>query len=269
MALCDAVTVMRAGAVVLDTAIAAPASTAWPRPWSAAVNLGRQGDAGAPPGAVLMQASGPGLARRAGRAAAGRRVDCAARRRDRRHRRRLGQRPERAAGRAVGPARAQSGTLRGGRRPLRRRALDRPRQARSCAWPTCPKTATSAGWCCPSRPGSRPCWATSSGRATASAAGCASARCAATAPSMMERYDVRPRNPQLLSASSAAATSRSWCWRARPARPQVLLVGQPTRGVDIGAIEFIHGRCAPCATPAARCWWCPASSTRSWRWPTA
>jgi general nucleoside transport system ATP-binding protein len=25
----------------------------------------------------------------------------------------------------------------------------------------------------------------------------------------------------------------------------VLLVGQPTRGVDIGAIEFIHGRCAP------------------------
>ena len=24
--------------------------------------------------------------------------------------------------------------------------------------------------------------------------------------------------------------------------PQVLLVGQPTRGVDIGAIEFIHGR---------------------------
>ena len=27
---------------------------------------------------------------------------------------------------------------------------------------------------------------------------------------------------------------------ARP--PQVLLVGQPTRGVDIGAIEFIHGR---------------------------
>ncbi len=25
-------------------------------------------------------------------------------------------------------------------------------------------------------------------------------------------------------------------------QPQVLLVGQPTRGVDIGAIEFIHGR---------------------------
>ena len=24
--------------------------------------------------------------------------------------------------------------------------------------------------------------------------------------------------------------------------PQVLLVGQPTRGVDIGAIEFIHAR---------------------------
>ena len=33
--------------------------------------------------------------------------------------------------------------------------------------------------------------------------------------------------------------------------PKVLLVGQPTRGVDIGAIEFIHRRLSPCATPAS------------------
>ena len=30
------------------------------------------------------------------------------------------------------------------------------------------------------------------------------------------------------------------CWLKR--RPKVLIVGQPTRGVDIGAIEFIHRR---------------------------
>ena len=43
--------------------------------------------------------------------------------------------------------------------------------------------------------------------------------------------------------SSPAATSRRSCWRARSsATPKVLLVGQPTRGVDIGAIEFIHRR---------------------------
>ena len=40
---------------------------------------------------------------------------------------------------------------------------------------------------------------------------------------------------------SPAATSRSSCWRASIApAPRILLVGQPTRGVDIGAIEFIH-----------------------------
>ena len=42
---------------------------------------------------------------------------------------------------------------------------------------------------------------------------------------------------------SPAATSRSSCWRARSsAIPKIMLVGQPTRGVDIGAIEFIHKR---------------------------
>ena len=54
---------------------------------------------------------------------------------------------------------------------------------------------------------------------------------------------MRPRDPRCAAPAFPAATSRSWCWRARLGRqPQVLLVGQPTRGVDIGAIEFIHGR---------------------------
>jgi ABC-type uncharacterized transport system ATPase subunit len=39
--------------------------------------------------------------------------------------------------------------------------------------------------------------------------------------------------------SRAATSRRSCCPRDRP-RPDLLLVGQPTRGVDIGAIEFIH-----------------------------
>ena len=42
---------------------------------------------------------------------------------------------------------------------------------------------------------------------------------------------------------SPAAISRRSCWRARSsAIRKILLVGQPTRGVDIGAIEFIHKR---------------------------
>jgi ABC-type uncharacterized transport system ATPase subunit len=60
---------------------------------------------------------------------------------------------------------------------------------------------------------------------------------------MMERYDVRPRNPQLRSSQFSGGNQQKLVL-AREAlhEPQVLLVGQPTRGVDIGAIEFIHGR---------------------------
>ena len=63
---------------------------------------------------------------------------------------------------------------------------------------------------------------------------------------MMERYDVRPRNP-LLRSSKFSGGNQQKLVLAREAQqdhrePRVLLVGQPTRGVDIGAIEFIHGR---------------------------
>jgi simple sugar transport system ATP-binding protein len=60
---------------------------------------------------------------------------------------------------------------------------------------------------------------------------------------MMERYDVRPRNPRLASAKFSGGNQQKLVL-AREAlpEPKVLLVGQPTRGVDIGAIEFIHGR---------------------------
>ncbi|HYJ99394.1 MAG TPA: ABC transporter ATP-binding protein [Burkholderiaceae bacterium] len=60
---------------------------------------------------------------------------------------------------------------------------------------------------------------------------------------MMERYDVRPRNPQVASGQFSGGNQQKLVLaREAMAQPQVLLVGQPTRGVDIGAIEFIHGR---------------------------
>jgi simple sugar transport system ATP-binding protein len=60
---------------------------------------------------------------------------------------------------------------------------------------------------------------------------------------MMEDYDVRPRNPALRSSQFSGGNQQKLVL-AREAlhQPRVLLVGQPTRGVDIGAIEFIHGR---------------------------
>ena len=58
---------------------------------------------------------------------------------------------------------------------------------------------------------------------------------------MMERFDVRPRDPELLSRSFSGGNQQKLVLaREIGQTPKVLLVGQPTRGVDIGAIEFIY-----------------------------
>ncbi len=60
---------------------------------------------------------------------------------------------------------------------------------------------------------------------------------------MMERFDVRPRDAELLSASFSGGNQQKLVLaRELGQSPTVLLVGQPTRGVDIGAIEFIYGQ---------------------------
>jgi simple sugar transport system ATP-binding protein len=60
---------------------------------------------------------------------------------------------------------------------------------------------------------------------------------------MMERYDVRPRAADLRSSKFSGGNQQKLVLAREAApEPRVLLVGQPTRGVDIGAIEFIHGR---------------------------
>ncbi|WP_342359802.1 ABC transporter ATP-binding protein [Terrarubrum flagellatum] len=59
----------------------------------------------------------------------------------------------------------------------------------------------------------------------------------------MQAYDVRPPDP-LLRAASFSGGNQQKIVLAREIEqdPALLLVGQPTRGVDIGAIEFIHRR---------------------------
>ena len=59
----------------------------------------------------------------------------------------------------------------------------------------------------------------------------------------MERFDVRPRAPLLRTSKFSGGNQQKLVLAREAAQaPQVLLVGQPTRGVDIGAIEFIHAR---------------------------
>jgi simple sugar transport system ATP-binding protein len=59
----------------------------------------------------------------------------------------------------------------------------------------------------------------------------------------MERFDVRPPNPRLAAKSFSGGNQQKIVLAREIERnPELLLVGQPTRGVDIGAIEFIHQR---------------------------
>jgi simple sugar transport system ATP-binding protein len=60
---------------------------------------------------------------------------------------------------------------------------------------------------------------------------------------LMEEFDVRPRHPDLRSSKFSGGNQQKLVMaREMAAQPKVLLIGQPTRGVDIGAIEFIHAR---------------------------
>ncbi|MEM8578742.1 MAG: ATP-binding cassette domain-containing protein, partial [Pseudomonadota bacterium] len=57
----------------------------------------------------------------------------------------------------------------------------------------------------------------------------------------MDRFDVRPPNPRLAAKNFSGGNQQKIVLAREIERnPDLLLVGQPTRGVDIGAIEFIH-----------------------------
>src|SRR5207245_3579627 len=59
----------------------------------------------------------------------------------------------------------------------------------------------------------------------------------------IQAYDIQPPNCRLRTAKfSGGNQQKIVVAREIEQDPDVLLVGQPTRGVDIGAIEFIHRR---------------------------
>ncbi len=65
----------------------------------------------------------------------------------------------------------------------------------------------------------------------------------ADADRKMEAFDVRPRAPLLKTSNFSGGNQQKLVLAREIERnPKIMLVGQPTRGVDIGAIEFIHKR---------------------------
>lgn len=65
----------------------------------------------------------------------------------------------------------------------------------------------------------------------------------ADAKDKIAKYDIRPANPRLKTANFSGGNQQKIVLaREMEQDPGVLIVGQPTRGVDVGAIEFIHKR---------------------------
>jgi simple sugar transport system ATP-binding protein len=65
----------------------------------------------------------------------------------------------------------------------------------------------------------------------------------ADARDKIKKYDIRPTNERLRTANFSGGNQQKIVLaREMEKDPDVLIVGQPTRGVDVGAIEFIHRR---------------------------
>ncbi len=66
-------------------------------------------------------------------------------------------------------------------------------------------------------------------------------RVEAHAAKLVQAYDVRPASTRVMAASYSGGNAQKLIVARELERgPEVLIASQPTRGVDIGAIEFIH-----------------------------
>jgi simple sugar transport system ATP-binding protein len=64
-----------------------------------------------------------------------------------------------------------------------------------------------------------------------------------TAAAAIEEYDVRPRDLKIAAGKLSGGNEQKLIVaREFQRKPGVLIAAQPTRGVDVGAIEFIHQR---------------------------
>jgi simple sugar transport system ATP-binding protein len=243
MALCDAVTVMRGGQVVLDCAIASTSLDGLAEAMvGRRVNLGRDGHA-ARPGAVLLQAQGlnwtdslgvPRLSDVSLTLHAGEIVGVAGV---------SGNGQSELLDLLSGLQAPDSGTLDVGGSVFDAHHWLDPARARELRIAHVPEDRHLRGLVLPFEAWESAVLGYQDGPRYSRRGWMQQPAMRQDCSAMMDRYDVRPRNPTLRSSKFSGGNQQKLVL-AREAlpEPQVLLVGQPTRGVDIGAIEFIPGR---------------------------
>ena len=159
-------------------------------------------------------------------------------------------------GRRASPATASRSCWRcsraSGRRPAgrcatraRRSTLDAsptPTTGATRASRTCRRTGTGAGWSCRSTEWENSCLGYQhEERFKGPALTLDRTAIRDVAREAIEKFDVRPPSCDLKTANFSGGNQQKIVIAREMERdPDVLLVGQPTRGVDIGAIEFIH-----------------------------
>ena len=244
MRLCDFVTVMRGGRVVQDVAIADTSIASLAEAMvGRKVQMGRQGDTGKAPGAVLLQASGivvrdalkvvrlqdVGITLRAGEIVGVAGVS--------------GNGQSELLEVLSGLLAPGAGTLEVGGNAFRAGAWMDPRKARTLGLAHVPEDRHDRAMVM-----SFEAWESAVLGYEWLPLYCRQGwmdhpHMQGATVEMMERFDVRPRNAHLMSASFSGGNQQKLVLaRELGQAPSVLLVGQPTRGVDIGAIEYIHRR---------------------------
>ena len=170
-------------------------------------------------------------------------------RRDRRPRRRRGQRPAGARRRAVEPARARLRRGRGRRLERSRRAG--PGRWRRPASPSSPRIATTRDACSTSpspRTSSSPTPSASPARPDGPAADARRRR-----RTLIDRFAITCTGPDApMWSLSGGNQQRVVLARELSHDPRVLVAAQPTRGLDVGAIEYMSERLAR-RPPASAC----------------
>ena len=62
------------------------------------------------------------------------------------------------------------------------------------------------------------------------------------AKALIEQFDVRTPSEQTLARALSGESTKAIIAREVDRNPDLLIAAQPTRGLDVGAIEFIHKR---------------------------